>query len=562
MRQDFRSTTQQRSTARELANEMSGFAASLQETAKELKQEIEKIQTARGAIEKERDTALVKFVKATVQDINGKQLDVLSEIGQGVPQLGKQSLTYLRSTTLSTRETALQTIAEVSGRKVDAASAAAVVSETKAQIQAESAQWDSAEENYHAADRALKTWKAAPEYNFTVLSDAAVKKLDPAIDRDSRDYYSPGNIFSAAFYWLQRSAEYRAIRSAMVAYGYEDEGKDIFSDITGWRSRTAALTAEAKRAYDLYDAVDEKQAQAHEKLNKLDLAARAVKTDAEILASLQQSAVAYLAVPEYAQAVSAQFAESFPQDAQMVSAKLKVMEKLEQGAQKKLDALNKTITEVTREYRKLNDLRPYTEVVVDMDDFRLKNRARKATYDNYTVATRDSWTRARDYRAPDNTVYVDRSPSLFEWWLITDMLSRDRHQHDSGTFVPSATSCYTAEMLGIDRAEARRYGVPGTVFDVSPVIVHQMQELGVTNYDVKGNFSIDLTQNSGNRGAFSFDIIEPPAPEPTVVRGGGSFGAEQPVVRGSGTFGGSSETKRDWSPSETIGGSGTFGNRS
>jgi hypothetical protein len=140
-------------------------------------------------------------------------------------------------------------------------------------------------------------------------------------------------------------------------------------------------------------------------------------------------------------------------------------------------------------------LRAGTELGVDIEEVRRRNAGRRAEYDNYTTATRESWNRTRTYeydRRGTDTVYVDRSsPSILEWILIERMLNGDNDR-------PSSTSSYTTDMLKLDRKEAVDHGISERVFDISPEVSRKMEDLGIQHYERTGTFSFDVLDKTND----------------------------------------------------------------
>ena len=156
-----------------------------------------------------------------------------------------------------------------------------------------------------------------------------------------------------------------------------------------------------------------------------------IQPDAEILEKVQEKVVSYLSTQEFVSAAAAQYGEDFPSALPLMVAKLTTLEKLQAGAEEKIQALNANVAAANVQYRKANALRPYTKLNIDLDDIRRQNEARRNGYDNYTKATTDSLARTRSYEIPAHTtVPSDNSFGWFEYMLIYHIL----HDHHDGHF--------------------------------------------------------------------------------------------------------------------------------
>lgn len=486
-RQDFRSAGGARTTAHELANELATFAASLKDTARALDAEVQNIESNLAEIKEERDAAIGAFVEATLTDINGEQVDVLSALAAQDAEVGGQSLSFVRNKMVQERETALAAVNGVLEGVTDAEGVQNAVAALENKYEEATQAHIKAESDEDAASNALGAWSKAPEYKLVTLSDEIQSKGGLAVNQDNRAYYEPKDIFTAAYRFLTRDALYRDVRRALVAYGHEEDGKDAFAEMANYRAKTQDLRTQSEAATAARAAAQQTRSEARAALVSLDRKADDIHTDAQILAALRAQLTEDLAVPSYAGAVAAHYAEDFPQAVPLLSAKANVLEKLRAGAQEKLEAINANILAVLKQQADVAKLRAGTELNVDIEEVRRQNGARRAEYDNYTTATRESWNRTRsyEYNRPVETTTDRSGPDLLQWLLIMHILNDDNNR-------PSSTSSYTTDILKLDRQEAVSHGVSERAFDISPEVSRKMEELGITQYEKTGTFSFNV----------------------------------------------------------------------
>ncbi len=493
-----------KTTARELANELAASANQMKQSATALRAEIANIDKAKAEIEEERDSMIRTFVKTTVSELGSEQLDTLSALAQQTAAVGGQSLSFQRQRMIESRDKALEEANANLDTTVDAETFHTVLSEAKQKLAKESGEHAAANRTLQNAKTALSTWYNSAEYALEALSDEAAKNGQPALNANNRAHYEPSNIFTAAARHFQNGEYYQKIRDALVERKHLINGKDVIADMAFTRAKTAELKKAVEDAEAVLTAEAADKAKATAVVQQFSGVENRIVTDAQMLEALQSKVVQYLAVPEFAKAVADHYAEDFPKDTALMTAKLTVLSKLEDGAQEKLQAIDANVLALTKTATQVNRLKPYAEVKVDLEQVRRQNAARRAEYENYTTATRDSWSRARTYHRDRDVVVVDNSPSLLEWYLIMHMLDDHRNHGQM-----CSTSSYTTDMLKLDREQAKSAGIPDAAFEVSPEIARQMKDLGITEYDKTGAFSFTIdgaTNDNVQQGNFSFDL--------------------------------------------------------
>ncbi len=518
----------QTTTARELANELGSFTRELKNSASALQTEISNIEAAKTEIHEELKDTIKSFVVNTLSDLNGAEFDIIASLAENVPELGGHGIAYYRKKMIEERDAALQTANEIMSQTVDAADFQSVISTASEAVKSAKKDWKFVKEQADATYRELAEFRQSEKYSYVKLAETIASHGSKPLSQDNSDYYTPTNIFTAIIKWCTEDANYRAVRKALVKYGHGEDGKDFFADIAGFEGTSLVLEDAYESNQKLLKAQEDAVRQANDTLEKFSGIASRVKTDDQILEAIQLKVVNYLMTPEFIKVTSGQFAEDFPRNISLMTAKLETLDKLQNGAEGKLNELNDNILKVTQQYNRVNKMKSYAEVRVDLDQMRQQHSARRMHYDNYARATGESWSRTRSYEPPASVVYVDNSPSFFQTMLMYDMLTSHRSydvMHDRSSFASSPLSPYTAGMMGMDRQSADAYGVPDSVF-TSPEVEQQMADMGIDNYHA-GNFSFTADEsNVGSGNDFSFDAVIDTAIEETKSHG--SYEREEP----------------------------------
>lgn len=495
MYNNFNNSSQPTTTARELANELSTFLASLRASGEKLEEELKKIRHSREEIQEEYFATARSFVSATIPELNSEKIDEISEIASHVAELGGQSLRFYRQKLLDAREAALGLINKTSAETIDVEGFQQKLDNIEDTLDVAKNISRDCEAAVRTEQNALKVWQNSAEYGFVNLNDRITKEGALGLSPENRKYYEPSNIFTAAYRYIARDDAYRAVRDALVNYGHSLKGKDVFADFASWSKKTETLQANLTAASKKFDAANLDCEKIAQTIKTLSVTGESLKTDEQILKLVQDKVVSYLSNNEFSKAVADAFGEDFPRNISLMSAKLATLQKLEEGAEAKMQSLSKTISAVSAQYNKANRATPYAKANVDLDALKRNNAAYSDHYKKYADATHESWNRTTSYSPPPSVVYVDNSPSFFETILIMDILSSHHHDHDRynvtniNNFDVAPTAGYSADLFGIDRGNARDFGLPTTNFD----------------------FETPAAVSTSN---FDFDIREP-APTPT-----------------------------------------------
>ncbi len=456
-------------TAREFAQEMGNFAESLRQSRDELSAEIAKIKTAKSEIQEEYAASLKGFVKNTLPALNGEQFDALNELTQEVPELGGQSLAFYRQKLLDTREQALQSVNQSQSGTLDASGFEQAQAAAQTVIDNALTAKSKTDATLAIASSALQKWKNTSEYEFVALDQELRSQGAPGLSPENRNYYAPQHVSLGYLKKWLTDALFKKVGTALEDYGHGTGGKDVFADMAANTKKTQDLTQTVTRAQAAAAASGEAVAKAREAAAKFTAVKDKIKTDDELLALVQDKVVSYLATPEFVKAVSDKYGEDFPRNLPLLSAKLSTLAKLQQGAEGKVGEIDKQIDAANIQARRAGKLRPYQELGVNLDAVRQQNAARRTNYDNYTRATRTSWSNTRSYKPSSTTVYVDRGPDYFDYLIMNEIMNGSQRHHGGQRTNDPTLAPYTADLLGVGKAQAEKdFGVPSSAFDLLP----------------------------------------------------------------------------------------------
>jgi len=547
-------------TVRELATELKRFADGLSETATQLRTELAGMGQAQSQINQELSHTAKSFVEKNLTALEGHDFDTMAEIAQNVEELSSQGLAFFRSSLVTQRDRALQTVNESLDKTVDAEGFKATLQEATEAYRAAKGAADEEKSKLDAAKTDLKTWQDnTVENNLVDLDDEIAKKGGLRLTSDNRGYYEVPNIFVAVWRYIT-NATYRNVRHTLEKYGHGKDGKDAFADIVNFRKKYEEYNQAISAAQTPYDAALAKQNTAQTVKNRLAGLAGDIKTDAQILSAVQDKVTADLKEsPEFMQALAAHYAEDFPRNLPFLFAKLATLDTLQKGTKSKLEDVQLNYEKITDQYRKLSRLQSSLRVKnINLESLRKQNDAYRAECNHYSKAARQAWNRARDYSYDDyfrqrgSTVPKDNSPDLIKTILMYQMLTsgnRDRFDRPPSTSELAKDSRFAADLMGVDKDTARKAGLPDSVFDISDDTAREMAALGVADYRQKERLSATFDIGSKSAGARSrrdgiaFDIETPPPPPPLPTRSSSSS-----IGGGSNSF--------------KIGSSSSFGSRS
>lgn len=516
------SGSQSTTSARELANELGRFAQDLKESAEKLRTELGEMKTARGGIQEELAFTATSFVESTLTELTGEEFDTIAEIAQNVPELSSQGLAFFRKKLTDARDEALQAANEILEGTVNAEDFQNILAEATATSESASAKVDEAEARLEAAQSALQQWEdTSVEDDLVRLDQTITENGGLTLSSDNREYYEPTGIFSKAWKSMTGGSDYRAVRAALEEYGHGENGKDAFADLANFKEKYAEFNGAIEAAGAEFTAATDEHMTAQSQVRQLSGLADEIKTDGQLLDTVQQKVADDLKKsPEFIKAMAAHYEEDFPRNLPLLVAKLGTLTKLEDGTEKKLEAVQANYRKVTDQYEKLSRLRPNTKIKGDLEKIKKRNQASAKEYDRYTRSAGRSWRRTRDYDY-DRTVYVDNSPSLLETMILIELLSPDDHHHygtDTSNFVADADSSFTASLMGVDEEVAGEIGLPGEVFEIDEELAAEMSDLGIDDYAAGDmTFDIENPDAGDDFGASSgagdtFEIQEDDAP--------------------------------------------------
>lgn len=473
-------------TAREVALELGGFTQQLREASKKLEQEAANIRTAKAEIKEELDDTVKTFVKTTFTSLTDGKFDELSHTAQKVPELGTQSPSFYIKKLQLNRDEGLKAINAQLDETIDADGFQKRYTQAKEQGQEAAQKGETARGLARQASQAIANWQKTGDYEFVQMDKKIAEKGGLSLTPDNRTYYEPKGFFAKAWAYLTKGSEYRGVRKALKDYGHGIGGKDAFADLASFKTKDAQLSKELTDATTAQQTAAAAQEKAGSLVRLFSTVESQVKTDDQILSLAQDKVATYFSTPAFVTAIQGQYGEDFPASVPLMIAKMTTMDKLEAGVQEKIQIANQNYTAAAEQYQKVSRIPAYKKVNVDMDDLQKRNRARIQEYDNYTTAANRSWNRTRTYSPSHTTVYVDRSPSFFELMLLNEMLNSNNnnqvyHQHHN-TYTPDPMASYTTELMGVNKSAAANLGIPTSVFDTSPEVARQMQDLGVSNY--------------------------------------------------------------------------------
>ncbi|MEZ0225540.1 MAG: hypothetical protein ACAH83_13375 [Alphaproteobacteria bacterium] len=476
---------QSQATAREVALELGGFTQQLREASKKLDQESSNIRAAKGEIKEELDDTVKTFVRTTFTSLDDGKIDELSRTAQKVPELGAQSVAFYIKKLKLDRDDGLKAINDQLSETIDADGFQKRYQQAKEEGQEAATKGETARGLARQASSAIANWQKTGDYEFIQMDKKIAESGGLSLTSDNRAFYEPKGFVQKAWWFCTKGGNYRGVRKALKDYGHGLGGKDAFADLAGFKTKDAqfsqALT-DAKSAEQTAAAAQEK---ANGLVRLFSTAEKQVKTDDQILSLAQEKIATYFSTPAFVTAIQGQYGEDFPASVPLMIAKMTTLDKLEEGVQEKLKTANENYRAAAKQYEKVSRIPAYKKVGVDMDDLQKRNRARIQEYDNYTTAANRSWTKTKSYRPTHTTVYVDRSPSFFELILLNDLLNSQRHydtHHNHQHYTPDPMSSYTTELMKVDKSAAATFGIPTSVFDTSPEVARQMQDIGVSDY--------------------------------------------------------------------------------
>lgn len=494
----------QTATAREVALELGSFTQQLKAASDKLQTEKQNINTAKSEIKEELDDTVKTFVKTTFTSLTDGKFDELSRTSQNVPELGAQSVSFYIKKLQLNRDEALKSINASLSETIDAEGFQQRY--TKAQDDSKAAA--TAESTARGAARVATTdinnWQRTGDYEFIQMDKRVSEAGLPALTSDNRAFYEPKNFIQKAWWAMTKGSEYRGVRKALKDYGHGVGPKDAFADLAGFKAKDASLQAALTTANTAEQTAAATQQTANALVRQFGQVEAQVKTDDQILGLAQDKVASYFSTPAFVTAIKGQYGEDFPASVPLMIAKMSTLDKLEEGVDAKIQTANANYTAAAKQYNQISRVPAYKKVNVDMDDLQKRNRARIQEYDNYATAANQSWTRTKSYAPTHTTIYVDRSPSFFEMMLLNDMLNSHRSYqvNNYNNYNPNPMSSYTTDLMGVDRTQAAAQGIPAAVFDTSPEVKQQMQDIGIQDYKTN-DFMFDSTPASRNSsGAF------------------------------------------------------------
>ncbi|TAL35608.1 MAG: hypothetical protein EPN97_06950 [Alphaproteobacteria bacterium] len=507
---------QSQATAREVALELGGFTQQLREASKKLEQEASNIRAAKAEIKEELDDTVKTFVKTTFTSLTDGKFDELSRTAQKVPELGTQSPSFYVKKLQLARDEGLKTINAQLDETIDADGFQKRYTQAKEQSQEAAQKGETARGLARQASQAIENWHKTGDYEFMQMDKRVAEAGKPALTSDNRAFYEPKGFFQKAWWYVSKGSEYRGVRKALKDYGHGLGGKDAFADLAGFKTKDTQLEKSKTDANASYEAAAAEQQKASSLIRLFSTVESQVKTDDQILSLAQDKVATYFSTPAFVTAIEGQYGEDFPASVPLMIAKMTTLDKLAEGVQEKIQIAHKNYTAAAEQYQKVSRIPAYKKVNVDMDDLQKRNRARIQEYDNYTTAANRSWNRTRTYSPSHTTVYVDRSPSFFELMLLNEMLNSNHHnqvyhQHHN-TYAPDPMASYTTDLMKVDKSAAANLGIPTSVFDTSPEVARQMQDLGVSNYKTNDFLfdsapGIKVGSNDNSRPAASADAL-------------------------------------------------------
>ena len=493
----------QTATAREVALELGSFTQQLKAASDKLQTEKQNINTAKAEIKEELDDTVKTFVKTTFTSLTDGKLDDLSRTAQNVPELGAQSISFFVKKIQLNSDEALKSINASLTETIDAEGFQQRYAKAKEDSQAAATAEATARAAAGKASTDISSWQKTGDYEFIQMDKRVAEAGLPALTSDNRAFYEPKNFIQKAWWAMTKGSEYRGVRKALKDYGHGVGPKDAFADLAGFKAKDATLEAALTTANTAQQTAAETKQTANTLVRQFGQVESQIKTDDQILAAAQDKIATYFSTPAFVTAIKGQYGEDFPASVPLMIAKMATLDKLEEGVDAKIQTANANYTSAAAQYAKISRVPAYKKVNVDMDDLQKRNRARIQEYDNYATAANQSWTRTKSYAPTHTTVYVDRSPSFFELMLLNDMLNSQRSYqvNNYNNYNPNPMSSYTTDLMGVDKSQAVAQGIPAAVFDTSPEVKQQMQDIGIQDYKTN-DFMFDApgvaSSNSSN----------------------------------------------------------------
>lgn len=495
-------------TAREVAQELGGFTQQLKAASDKLQTEKANIATARKDIKEELDDNVKTFVKTTFTSLTDGKIDELSHTAQSVPELGAQSVSFYIKKIQLNRDEALKSINASLSETIDAEGFQARYKKAQEDSQAAAVAEQTARAAAGKASSELNNWHKTADYEFVQMDKRIAEAGGKSLTADNRVFYEPKGALQKAWWYMTKGSEYRGVRKALKDYGHGVGGKDAFADLANFKKKDSDLEGALTAANTDEATARATQQTANALVRQFGQVESQVKTDDQILALAQDKIASYFSTPAFVTAIKGQYGEDFPASVPLMIAKITTLDKLEEGVDEKIKVANANYTSAAAQYAKISRVPAYKKVNVDLEDLQKRNRARIQEYDNYATAANQSWTRTKSYRPTHTTVYVDRSPSFFELMLWNDMLNSHRSYevHNTYNYTPNPMASYTADLMKLDKSQAVSQGIPAAVFDTSPEVKQQMQDIGIQDYNTK-DFLFDSSPaaSSGRSGGGLFD---------------------------------------------------------
>jgi hypothetical protein len=424
-------------TARELTNELERFANDLKDTANKLGTELTEMRQAQTDISEELVSAAKSFLDNTLTELYGNEFDTIAEIAQNLESLGTQGLTFFRNSLIEKRDSALANINKTLDHTIDIAKFNTILAEAQQAFDDACTKASNAHSELDQAQQDLKEWE-----DNTVEDDLV------RLDQDIRE---KGGV------------------------NLNTDNKSAFADLTNFREKYDNFNAAILAAETNYESANSEKSKAENLIGKLSLAADQIKTNEEILETVQNKLVKDLkSSPDFIIAMAEHYEEDFPRKLPLLFAKLNLLSKLEAGTSDKLETVQNRYKETSLQYSKMSQLRPNQRIKGDLEAIQKHNKATTSEFKRYGIAARDSWRRTRDYEWNLNTngsADANNGPNHLETLLIYNMLSDNDSHYDhvpsKKEFHADENSRFVADLAGIDQETGKNIGLPSDTFKFS-----------------------------------------------------------------------------------------------
>lgn len=516
-------------TVRDFAKELQSHVSALRDEQNKISTEKTEIAQAREEIRGEMKDEIKEFLKSELTETSGERFERLADLAQNTPELGKRGLRFHQRSFNEARKQALESLNAGLSETVDVESFTAKLQDARANAQEKKQELAVSQRASAAASQALRDWQKSPSYTLVKFDEELAEKGAQRLTQENRAYYEPKGLVEKIINYVTRGTLYRHVRDQMKRYNHGVNGKDIFADLGAHKKKTEDLQGAAKAADQATEAADAVYSAANKQAGHYEEFQKAVKPDSDLLTLLQAKALEYFETPEFLTAVANEYGEDFPRAVPLMKAKIDALTTLEEGVNRKMQDLHKAIDEARIQKSKMDRCGQNQKVQKDLEQFKAQNRARVDEFRRYREAANQGRTRTVDYTPSPTVVYVDRSPSFFEQMLLLNMMDsmmHNHHHHDhgrnrSGDFVPSDSSAYAADLMGLDKTKNADLGLPDTVFDLPADVTTEMGNLGLddykvgsaTGFEVLGNTDSDIGRGFGQAASASgFDLSVEPEP--------------------------------------------------